>query len=164
MLPKIMRKKFEDTFVLDLVLRFELSLFRSRHRRCSIKQVVLKKFAKFTERHLCRSVFFNKIAGLRPVTLLKKIPTQVFFSELREIFNSTFIEQHLRETASVCWDAVQVYMKHFKDYVALRTQVDQCRSVGYPAGICLLKVNNSNARTRCEIRSKLTIKTPKRRQ
>ena len=32
-----------------------------------------------------------------------------------------------------------------------------------PAGIYLLKVNNRNTRTRCEIRSKLTIKTPERR-
>ena len=33
-----------------------------------------------------------------------------------------------------------------------------------PAGIYLLKINNRNARTRCEICSKLTIKTPERRQ
>ena len=33
-----------------------------------------------------------------------------------------------------------------------------------PAGIYLLKVNNRNSRTRCEICSKLTIKTPGRRQ
>ena len=32
----------------------------------------------------------------------------------------------------------------------------------FPAGIYLLKVNNWNTRTRCEICSKLTIKTPKR--
>ena len=31
-----------------------------------------------------------------------------------------------------------------------------------PAGICLLKVNNRNTRTRCKIKLKLTIKTPKR--
>ena len=30
----------------------------------------------------------------------------------------------------------------------------------YPAGICLLKVNNRNTRTRFEICSKLTIKIP----
>ena len=30
----------------------------------------------------------------------------------------------------------------------------------YPAGIYLLKVNNRNTRTRCEIFSKLTIKIP----
>ena len=33
-----------------------------------------------------------------------------------------------------------------------------------PAGIYLLKVNNKNTRTRCEICSKLTIKIPERRQ
>ena len=33
----------------------------------------------------------------------------------------------------------------------------------YPTGICLFKVNNKNTRTRCEICSKLTIKTPERR-
>ena len=32
-----------------------------------------------------------------------------------------------------------------------------------PAGIYLFKVNNRNTRTRCEICSKLTIKTPERR-
>ena len=32
-----------------------------------------------------------------------------------------------------------------------------------PASIYLLKVNNRNIRTRCEICSKLTLKTPERR-
>ena len=35
---------------------------------------------------------------------------------------------------------------------------------GHPVGIYLLKVNNRNTRARCEICSKLTIKTPERRQ
>ena len=34
----------------------------------------------------------------------------------------------------------------------------------FPAGIYLLKVNNRNSRTRCEICSKLIIKIPERRQ
>ena len=34
----------------------------------------------------------------------------------------------------------------------------------YPVCIYLLKVNNRNTRTRCEICSKLTIRTPERRQ
>ena len=32
----------------------------------------LRSFAKFTEKHLCQSLFFNKVAGLRPAILLKK--------------------------------------------------------------------------------------------
>ena len=45
---------------------------RSSHRTCSIKKGDLRNFAKFTGKHLCQSPFFNKVAGLRPATLLKK--------------------------------------------------------------------------------------------
>ena len=37
---------------------------RSSHRRCSVKKGFLKNFIKFTEKHLCQSLFFNKVAGL----------------------------------------------------------------------------------------------------
>ena len=33
---------------------------------------VFRNFGKFTGKHLCQSVFFNKVAGLGPATLLKK--------------------------------------------------------------------------------------------
>ena len=36
------------------------------------KKGALKNFAKFTGNHLCQSLFFNKVAGLRPATLFKK--------------------------------------------------------------------------------------------
>ena len=36
------------------------------------KQGVVRNFEKFTGKHLRQSLFFNKIAGLRPATLLKK--------------------------------------------------------------------------------------------
>ena len=36
------------------------------------KKGVLRNFAKFTGIHLCQRLFFNKVAGLRPETLLKK--------------------------------------------------------------------------------------------
>ena len=45
---------------------------RSSHQRCSIKKGVLRNFAKFLRKHLCHSLFFNKVAGLRAATLLKK--------------------------------------------------------------------------------------------
>ena len=37
-----------------------------------MKKGVLKNFTKFTEKHLCQRLFFNKDAGLSPATLLKK--------------------------------------------------------------------------------------------
>ena len=33
----------------------------------------LEIFAKFTKKHLCRSLFFKKVAGLRTATLINKI-------------------------------------------------------------------------------------------
>ena len=37
-----------------------------------MKEGVLRNFTKFTGKHLCQPLFFNKVAGLRPTTLLKK--------------------------------------------------------------------------------------------
>ena len=39
--------------------------YKSKHRRCSIKTGAVKSFTKFTGKHLCQSIFFNKVAGLR---------------------------------------------------------------------------------------------------
>ena len=36
------------------------------------KKGVLRNFVKFTVKHLCQSLFLNKIAGFRSATLLKK--------------------------------------------------------------------------------------------
>ena len=33
-------------------------------QRCSVKKGVLKNFAKITGKHLCQSLFYNKVAGL----------------------------------------------------------------------------------------------------
>ena len=46
-------------------------------RRCSVEKVFLEIFLEvfletFTGKHLCQSLFFNKVAGLGPATLLKK--------------------------------------------------------------------------------------------
>ena len=46
----------------------------SRNSRPEVfcKRGVLENFAKFTEKDLCQSLFFNKVADLSPATLLKK--------------------------------------------------------------------------------------------
>ena len=49
----------------------------SAYYRCSCPEVFCKKdvlvnFAKSTGKHLCHSLFFNKVAGLMPATLFKK--------------------------------------------------------------------------------------------
>ena len=74
-------------------------LSRSSPPEVLCKKVVLKNFTKFTGKHLCQSLLFNKIAGLRPATLLKETLAcnfvkketlaQVLSCEFCEIFKST---------------------------------------------------------------------------
>ena len=56
-----------------------LFYLRSNHSEVFYKNGVLKNFTIFTRKHLCQSLFFNKVAGLRP-----------------EIFKNTFIIEQLR--------------------------------------------------------------------
>ena len=65
---------------------------RSSHPRCSIKKGVLKNFAKFTGKHQCQSLFFNKVDS--------ETLTQMFASEFCEIFKNTLFTVHLWTTAS----------------------------------------------------------------
>ena len=53
------------------------------------KEGVLKKFEKFAGKHLWQRLFFNKVASLRPATLVKRRLAQVFLCEFCEIFKST---------------------------------------------------------------------------
>ena len=46
--------------------------YKKQPPECSVRKGVLRNLAKFNGKHLCQSLFFNKAAGLRPATLLKK--------------------------------------------------------------------------------------------
>ena len=48
--------------------------FISRSSRLEVlrKKGVLRNFTKFTGKHLCKSPFFNRVAGPRSATLLKR--------------------------------------------------------------------------------------------
>ena len=48
-----------------LISFYKENVFRSSHQRHSIQKGVLKNSAKFTGKHLCQSLFFDKVAGLR---------------------------------------------------------------------------------------------------
>ena len=70
---------------------------RSSHRRRSIKKSVLKVFTKFTGKHLCQSLFFNKVADLTPATLLKKRLWHRYFSvNFVKFLRTPFFIEHLR--------------------------------------------------------------------
>ena len=63
-----------------------------------MKKGVLKNFAKIVGKHLCQSLFFKKVAGLRPATLLKnETLAQVFSCEFCEISKNTSFLQNTSE-------------------------------------------------------------------
>ena len=71
---------------LQVGLRFR---YRSSHPEVFRKKGVSRNFAKFTEKHLCQSLFFDKVASLTAATLLQK-----------RLWRRCFTE-HLWATASV---------------------------------------------------------------
>ena len=79
-----------------MLLLLVLSNYRSSHLRCSVKKAFLTNFAKFTEKHLCQSLFFNKVAGLRPATLFKRRLWHKCFPVNFPKFLRTFLTEHLR--------------------------------------------------------------------
>ena len=78
--------------------------YRSSHQRCSVRKGVLRNFTKFTGKHLRQSLFFNKVAGLRPEAcnfIKKEALAQVFSCEFCEISKNTFFTEHLWTTTSI---------------------------------------------------------------
>ena len=80
--PKLKQKEPKKSLVLS---------YRSSRQKCSVRKGVLGNFTKFTGKHLCQSLFFNKVAE----TL-----AQVFSCEFCQISKNTFFTEHLRATAS----------------------------------------------------------------
>ena len=74
---------------------------------------ILRNFAKFTGKHLCQSLFFNKVTGLRPEVcnfIKKETLAQMFSSEFCEFSKNTSFTEHLRASASEIYDADKLFL------------------------------------------------------
>ena len=73
------KSEFFVTFILSegifLTFLFYLSVYRSSHRRHSVKKCGLKQFVIFTGKHLCWSLFFNKLQEC-PLDILVQLIVQ----------------------------------------------------------------------------------------
>ena len=70
---------------------------RSSHLRCFMEIGFLKNFTKFTGKHVSWSLFFNKVGGLRPVTLLKmRLWHRCFAVNFAKFLRTPFLIEHLR--------------------------------------------------------------------
>ena len=78
--------------------------FKSSRHRCSMKKCVLRNFTKFTRKHLCQSLFFNKAAGVRLATFSKKRLWQRCFPvNFAKFLRTSFLTEHLWTTVSVLY-------------------------------------------------------------
>ena len=100
--------KFTDLFIYikhDILVWYWLkSYVQKPPLEVFYKKAVFRNFKKFTEKHLCQSLFFNKVAGLSCTTcnfIKKGTLAQVFSCEFYEIFKNTYFEEHLRLAVSV---------------------------------------------------------------
>ena len=67
------------------------------------KKSVLRNFAKFTGKHLCQSLFFNKFASLRSATLLKKRIWHRCFPVNFGKFSRRLLLQNTSRRLLLCW-------------------------------------------------------------
>ena len=62
-------------------------------------EAILKNFAILAGKHIARNFFFNKVAGLRNVTLL--VRNRCFQANFMKFLRTHFFIEHLWATASV---------------------------------------------------------------
>ena len=66
-------------------------------QRCSVRKGVLRNFEKFWGKYRCQNLLFNKVAGLRPATLLKRrLWNRCFPVHFSKFQRTTFLTEHLR--------------------------------------------------------------------
>ena len=71
-------------------------IFRSSRPEVFCKKVAPGNLTKFTGKRLYQSLFFNKVAGFRPITLLKKrLGHRCFPVNLMKFLRTPFFIEHL---------------------------------------------------------------------
>ena len=75
---------------------FMICISRSSRLEVFCTKGALRNCAKFTEKHLCQSLFFIKVAGLRACNFIKKETlAQCFPVNFAEFLRTPFITEHL---------------------------------------------------------------------
>ena len=94
--------------------------FRSSHRRCSIKKAILKHFVIFTEKHLCRGLFFNKVAAHLACTLIKKrLQHRYYLANIWKFIGRTILKNIIERLH--CWKVFCEKVFHIRSELCKRT-------------------------------------------
>ena len=71
-------------------------LFRNSRPDVFCKKGILRNFAKLSGKRLCQSLYFNKVAGLRPANLLKqRLWRRCFLENFAKFLRTPFLIEHL---------------------------------------------------------------------
>ena len=77
----------------DAIIKTKLARNRSSCLEVFWKENILKNLAKLTNNHLCRSLFFKKVARLRIAVLLKRrFSTAVFFVNFANFLRASILQ------------------------------------------------------------------------
>ena len=107
---------------------FFISVLRSSHPDVFCEKGVLRNFAEFTGKHLCQSLFFNKVAGGAWNFIKKETLAQVFSCEFRDITKNTFFYRTRLVAASasprsclrgyiwICWYVLKSFWNTLKSF------------------------------------------------
>ena len=80
-----------------MIIYFTIVSDRSSCPEVFCKKGVLENFLKFTGKHLCQSLFFNKTTGLRPATFLIERPWRRSFpANFAKLWRTPFLIEQFR--------------------------------------------------------------------
>ena len=135
-------------YVVRLLSNYELQKPWSSRPEVFCKKGVLRNFTKFTGKHLCQSLLFNKVAGPRPATLLKKrLWHRCFPVNFAKFLRTPFLTEHLRwlllnfegwHLILVAYKKISVHSPTHTRTYTLHSQKHVCRT------IAAFKAFNSN--------------------
>ena len=86
---------------------------KERPREVFHQEKMFLEISKFTGKHLCQSLFFNKVAGLSSF-IRKRLWHRRFYVNFPKFLKTSFFTEHLRETASGDTDVKKrIILTHF---------------------------------------------------
>ena len=98
-------------FIISLMSRL-LACYTNSRLEVFYKKGVLKNFGKFTGKRQCQSLFFDKVAGPEPATLLtKRLWHRCFLVNVQKFLRTPFLTEHLLAASDVTKQCFMVWVK-----------------------------------------------------
>ena len=106
-----------------MIVGFTTNKCRSSHQRGSVRKGDLGNFAKFRGKHLCQSLFFNKVAGLKPSISLKKRSGTGVSCKFCEISKNNFFTQNT--SGRLLLQVQEMYLRTLPETVVYQGHLDK---------------------------------------